>query len=277
MSGAGNDFLVLDAEQERRIAGDPRAWVRRVCRRGLSVGADGVLFVEPLGNDRVRVRFHNPDGSHAFCGNGSRCAARFARIRGYAADSMVLETSVGDVRATVEGDHRVRLVLPAPRDRGTVTVELGDESLSGRAILAGVPHFIVRVASAERAPLERWGPLLRRHPRFGREGSNVDLLAVTSEGHLAVRTWERGVEGETLSCGSGAVAAAYAARLDGGDDWARVLPAAGVPLEVGLPGAPEAPEVAILLGDARWIFEAELGTESTVGISERDGSSRDGR
>ena len=266
MSAAGNDFLVLGSDQAGCIRGDPIDWVRRVCRRGLSVGADGVLFVEPRGDGRVRVRFHNPDGSAAFCGNGSRCAARFSRMRGYAGNEMVLDTAAGDVRARVEGE-RVRLELPAPGNRGRKVLDLSGERIDGRMIVAGVPHFVVRVPSTVQAPLERWGPRVRRHPEFGAEGSNVDLLASTPTGELAVRTWERGVEAETLACGSGAVAAAFAARLDGADEWIRVLPASGVALEVGLPGPREDPTEAILVGDARVIFEAELDAEATSGFT----------
>jgi len=263
MSGAGNDFVVLDAEQSARIEGAPEAWARRVCRRGLSVGADGVLFVEPAGANRVRVRFLNPDGSAAFCGNGSRCAARFAFRRGYAAEAMVLETLIGDVPATVEG-ARVRLELPAPRDLGPVDLELEAESVSGRWIDAGVPHFVVRVASVAGAPLERWGPRVRRDSRFGAAGTNLDVVAEGAARTVTLRTWERGVEGETLACGSGAVAAAFAARLAGGAEWLRIVPASGVPLEVGLPGPAEAPRSAVLVGDARFVFEAALGEEALL-------------
>jgi diaminopimelate epimerase len=154
MSGAGNDFLVLDVEQSRRVEGQLAAWVRRVCRRGLSIGADGVLLVEPAGPDRVRVRFFNPDGSPAFCGNGSRCAARFARERGFAGPAMTLETEIGELSAEVLGE-RVRLTLPAPRDAGVRTVEWEGGRLVGRSIRAGVPHFVVWCESVVGAPLER--------------------------------------------------------------------------------------------------------------------------
>jgi diaminopimelate epimerase len=265
MSGAGNDFVVLDEEQARRLPLAPEAWARRVCRRGLAVGADGVLFVSPAGGDRVRVRFLNPDGSEAFCGNGTRCAARFARRRGYAADEMVLETSAGDVPATVEGES-VRLSLPAPEDRGETTLELAGERLEGRHVVASVPHFVVSVDDAARAPLGRWGPQVRRHPHFGAAGTNLDVIAAAGDGAFRVRTWERGVEGETLACGSGAVAAAFALRLGGAAETLRLIPASGVGLEVGLPGAPAAPRCALLAGDARFVFECELDEEALTGF-----------
>jgi len=262
MSGAGNDFLVLGPEAAARISDNLAAWVRRVCRRRLSVGADGVLLVEPCGADRVRVRFYNPDGSPAFCGNGSRCAARFASLTGLTGERLILETSIGEIRAEVRGSE-VRVALPAPRDGGEVTIELADESIAGRAIDAGVPHFVVFVKGVADAPLDRWGPAIRRHERFGPAGTNVDLVALAPDGSLDLRTWERGVEGETLACGSGAVAAAVAARAGGGPPRSRVVPASGIPLEVELTGPVEAPDAAILTGDARLIFEARLAPEAT--------------
>jgi len=265
MSGAGNDFVALDREQARRIDGDPVAWARRVCRRGLAVGADGVLFVEPAGAGRVRVRFLNPDGSEAFCGNGTRCAARLAQRRGYAGRTMTLLTVVGEVEAVVEGT-RVRLTLPPPTDLGEIALELAGERLDGRYVRAGVPHFVVQVGDVAGAPLWRWGPQVRRHPRFGDEGTNLDVVTAVENGTLALRTWERGVEGETLACGSGAVAAAYAARLSGAAEPLQVIPASGVPLEIGFPGEPGAPRAAMLHGDARFVFETELNDEALRGF-----------
>jgi diaminopimelate epimerase len=268
MSGAGNDFLVLDLEESRRVEGDFVRWVRRVCRRGLSIGADGVLLVAPAGLDRVRVDFFNPDGTPAFCGNGSRCAARFARTRGFAGAKMVLQTEIGDLPAEVLGGQ-VRLTLPAPLDLGSRTLAWEDERLEGRAISAGVPHFVVWTSPVAGAPLALWGPRVRRHPEFGREGSNLDLAARLPGGRLELRTWERGVEGETLACGSGALAAAYALRLEGGPETVTILPASGVPLTVRLPGPASRPDLAILEGDARIVFEGVPGPDATDGFPDR--------
>lgn len=263
MSGAGNDFLVLGAEAA--ALADDRGWIRRVCRRGVSVGADGVLFVARGAGGRIRVAFRNPDGSPAFCGNGSRCAARFARLNGLAGDSMVLETTAGEVEAEVLGE-RVKLRLPPPTDAGQVEIDIGPERLVGRSIVAGVPHFVTWVGEVATAPLARWGPAVRRHPRFAPAGVNVDLVQVDSAEQLRLRTWERGVEGETLSCGSGAVAAAFASRLNGGAACLTALPASGIALEIRLPGPPDRPEAAEVIGDARVIFVGELDPEASRGF-----------
>jgi diaminopimelate epimerase len=265
LSGAGNDFVVIGADEARALGDGLESWVRRVCRRGLSVGADGVVVVEPSGERRVRMRFLNPDGGEAFCGNGSRCAARYAHLRGWVGNApFVLDARVGEIEAQVSG-QTVRLVLPPPRDLGVAALEIGGTRVEGRSIDSGVPHFVVSVADVSSAPLAHWGPTLRRHPRFGAEGTNVDVVSVNQDA-AHVRTWERGVEGETLSCGTGAVAAAHVARIAGAGECVRVMPASGVALTVALPGPPHAPRCAVVEGDARLVFEATLAPESTEGF-----------
>ncbi len=261
MSGAGNDFVLFGPEESRRIAGRETEWARGVCRRGISVGADGILLVDHAGPDRVRVRFHNPDGSAAFCGNGSRCAARFAHATGLAGSPMQLETAIGEVRAEVVAD-RVELTLRPPVDGGALALEVAGVVLSGRRVDAGVPHFVVLVQDPRACPLELWGAAARRHASFGAEGTNVDLAGWTPEGLLALRTWERGVERETLACGSGALAAALVARLSGAGERIRVLPASGSALDVTLPGRPTGPDAAVLAGDARFVFDGWLAAEA---------------
>jgi diaminopimelate epimerase len=262
MSGAGNDFVVFASAAAARL-GDAAAWAPRICRRGLSVGADGVVIVHGRERNRVRVVFHNPDGSVAFCGNGSRCAARFAHVRGLAGSVMVLETAAGEVPATVLGEH-VRLALPPPRDAGAVTLEVRRERLAGRWILAGAPHFVVFVEDPGRFPLERWGPIARHHRRFGPGGVNVDAVGWAGAGTLAVRTWERGVERETLACGSGAVAAAFAA-AGARRRTLRVVPASGIPLEVAFERRAGAVRGVQLTGDARFVFDARLDPGGLAG------------
>lgn len=264
MSGAGNDFVVLEADDAARVE-DFVAWVRAVCRRGLSVGADGVLVVGPAGNRRVQVRFHNPDGGEAFCGNGTRCAARFAWMRDWCGVEAKLLTRAGEVDAEILAD-RVRLHLPPPVDRGRLTLHAEGADLAGRWVTAAVPHFVVPVADLARVPIATLGPAFRRHPHFGEDGTNVDFVAWRRDGSLGIRTWERGVEGETLSCGSGAVAAAFAASLDGAGAEVRVTPWSGIPLRVSFHGPVGAPFGAVLEGDARVLFQATLSPEATQGV-----------
>ena len=256
MSGAGNDFVVLDAEGASAVGPDPASFTRAVCRRGLSVGADGVLIVQTEGDGRVRVDFMNPDGSVAFCGNGTRCAARFASARGYCGSRVVLATAVGDVPAEIDGGI-VRLTLRPPADLGERTLAAGGATWRGRLIDAGVPHFVVEVDDVAQAPLAAIGPVLRRDPAWGAPGANVDLVSRTESGAWRVRTWERGVENETLSCGTGAIAAALAAQIAGAGETVRVVPASGIELQVTI-----RKDVATLSGDARFVFEGTLSAEA---------------
>lgn len=260
MSGAGNDFLVVGPADAARLGADKSGWARRVCARGVSLGCDGVVFVEVLGKDRVGVSFVNPDGSSAFCGNGSRCAARFAYLEGLAGRNMVLATSAGEVPAEILDDG-VRIELGAPVDHGELVIESAGRAHRGRFVTAGIPHFVLFVDAPEAAPLEEWGPALRRHPAFGPPGTNVDLASVRGQ-KVRLRTWERGVEGETLCCGSGAVAAAFAARSHGAPERVEVVPASGISVFVELPGEVGAPRTAILEGEARVLFRGHVDPEA---------------
>jgi diaminopimelate epimerase len=265
MSGAGNDFVVVDASTWDAIPGDREAWVRGVCRRGVSVGADGVLVVGPGEAGRVKVTFFNPDGGEAFCGNGTRCAARYAVVKGIApGPAIVLATAVGEVPAELEGDA-VTLTLLPPQDRGAVDLPNGAGTVTGRFVLAGVPHVVIPVAGLDAYPLVASARAWRRHEAFGPGGANVNVVEQDAAGRVRVRTFERGVEGETLACGTGAVAAAYAARLAGAADPVTIVPASGIPLRVELPGDARNPTVARLSGDARFVFEGRLGREGIMG------------
>ena len=178
---------------------------------------------------------------------------------------MILDTVAGDVAAEMLGE-RVQLTMPAPTDCGPAMVELEDRELSGRRVRAGVPHFVVFVDGSERVSLERWGAAVHRNPLFAPEGTNLDLVQQADDGVLTLRTWERGVDRETLACGSGAIAAAFAARTAANDERIRVMPASGVPLDVAFPGPCGAPISAVLVGDARFVFDGRLHDEALSGF-----------
>jgi len=263
MSGAGNDFVVIERRDGEPFPDDLAAWTRQVCRRRQCVGADGVVVVERVGVDRVRVEFRNPDGTAAFCGNGTRCAARFARLRGITGPNLVLETAAGEVRASVR-DDLVGIALAPPRDDGRWEAEVAAERLEARIVWAGTPHVVIVVDDVGSAPLDRWGPAIRKHGRFAPAGTNVNVVERRDRDVIHVRTWEKGVEGETLCCGSGAIAAAMAVRAGGGPARITVFPRSGSRLEVLLPGPPHAPTEAVLTGDARMVFEGFLHGEATA-------------
>jgi diaminopimelate epimerase len=209
LSGAGNDFVLLDA----RLAELPRllpAWVRAVCRRGVSVGADGVVVIEGKRAGALRVGFYNPDGGrHDFCGNGSRCAARWEALRRGREGEVVMDTDAGRVRARVRAgavESTLAFALGSPRPR---TLRVGSRRVRGYEVVAGVPHFVVLRGVPGGKPLPPEAARLRSHAAFPR-GANVDFVGSPRRGVRPIRTFERGVEAETLACGTGCVAATLA-------------------------------------------------------------------
>lgn len=272
MAGGGNDFLLFEADGSRLSEADSRR-ISLLCRRGLSVGADGALFLSGGGDGRVHLDYYNADGGLAsFCANGTRCAARYAVSRRLVADSeLVLETGWGHIAASVDGETvtlALRDVL-APSEPISLGLEdpqrYSTEGLppTGIPIHVGVPHLVVFVRGDLAAlPIERVGPPLRRHPLLP-EGANVNFVRVSGPGRLEVRTWERGVEAETLSCGSGVVASALVASERGHVE----LPVAcatksGVDLTVNGRLEKDVFTGITLTGDAREVYRAELREEA---------------
>jgi diaminopimelate epimerase len=212
MSGAGNDFVLL--------AGLPRgasgaALARKLCDRRRGIGADGLLVVSRRGR-RVRLDYWNADGSAAFCGNGSRCAALWAAGRGWAkGKAFTLDSARGPLDVRLTGPGRAQVGMPAPRSfhLGRVLKAAG-RSWTVHTVDTGVPHAVVFVPDLEKVPVAALGRELRFHKAHGRAGANVDFVQVRG-GVLRLRTYERGVEDETLACGTGVVAAAAVAFLLG--------------------------------------------------------------
>jgi diaminopimelate epimerase len=262
MSGAGNDFLVW-GESVSVGAAEVDA-IRRLCRRGTGVGADGVLFVFPDGPGRVAADYRNADGSVGrFCGNGTRCAARFAVLKGLARENLIVRTGWGDVPARVDGT-RVTLALPEPVAVGRAVSSLdatGALEREAYALSVGVPHVIAFVADGvdlETLDLARFGPALRRHPEM-REGANANVVQVLGPSRLRVRTWERGVEAETLACGSGNVATAVTACAIGRVKAPVALETrSGQTLRVDFRFEGEIARDVTLAGDARVVYEGTL-------------------
>jgi diaminopimelate epimerase len=262
MHGAGNDFLLFDGRAERSLAAALPPFVPRLCHRRFGVGADGVLLLLPEGEAVVRLLYWNADGSAAaFCANGTRCAARFAAER-WGWRTMALRTGYAEVPAEVEGE-RVTLHLPPPTQvRPWLELAAAGTIVNARPMIVGVPQLVVRVQWPDfwQHPLEPLAPVLRAHPDLGEGGTNVNFVQVR-EGELSVRSWERGVEGETLSCGSGDVAAALVALAEG---WASapapVRTASGRILMVEPEGAPPMCPVC-LSGPAEWVAEGTIHRE----------------
>jgi diaminopimelate epimerase len=215
--GAGNDFVVLDDRGSAFPRGEAcGSLVRELCDRRRGVGADGVLLLrrpERVGQDFTMAYFNADGGEAEMCGNGARCLARFAREFGAAGDRMAFQTCAGPYRAEVRGD-KVAVAFPdIAGEPQPMELEASGRTWDCTFLEAGVPHLVVWLPEVASARVAEWGPGLRRHPRVGPRGANVNFAAAI-EGGLALRTFERGVEGETLACGTGAVATAlcHAAR-----------------------------------------------------------------
>lgn len=230
MHGAANDFVVVD-HREAFLAEPLEGVVRRLCDRRRGVGADGVLLVERDPELDFAMRYFNADGHAAdYCGNGARCVARFALDRGMGrAGEVRFRTAAGVQVARRDERGRGITVRFGHVDRAgePIAVESAGRSFPGRAVRAGVPHFVTGVERVEWVPVQEWGAALRHHPRFEPAGANVDFVARLAPGRLAMRTYERGVEGETLACGSGAMATALWAVAEGEKAPITVLTAGG--------------------------------------------------
>ncbi|MGD9247058.1 MAG: diaminopimelate epimerase [Desulfobacteraceae bacterium] len=214
MSGSGNDFILMDNRDGVVPADNLPQFAERVCRRKLSAGADGLILVEHSENVDFRWRFFNSDGSLAeMCGNGARCVARFAHMNGIAKEVMGFETIAGIIHAQVHGDQ-VKIKMTDPYDW---VVDASLSTASGRvnyiSLNTGVPHVVIEVDDIESTDVVGMGREIRRHPEFAPAGTNVNFLEVKPAGIGRVRTYERGVEDETLACGTGIVASALTLAL----------------------------------------------------------------
>jgi diaminopimelate epimerase len=213
-SGAGNDFVVARGDARSDPIGPELA--RRVCSRRTGVGVDGLILVY-LRPGGIRVRFFNPDGSEfSTCGNGSRCAARFASDEGLGdPDGFVLETPAGEIDARVEGnrvslDYHIDVSLHGP-------IEVAGPSgpVESWLVQIGVPHLVLPLDRLPEGPIDALCRPLRRLDALGPAGANVNLVSLDDISTGAVRTFERGVEAETLACGSGSMASVFALRASG--------------------------------------------------------------
>ncbi|QPJ64223.1 MAG: diaminopimelate epimerase [Candidatus Nitrohelix vancouverensis] len=212
MSGSGNDFVIIDHRKPFIPDDQKRDFVKRVCARRTSVGADGLIFIEPSSNADFRWDFYNDDGSSAeMCGNGGRCAARYAVENKIAGSQLSFETVAGVITADVDGST-VKIKLTKPVDhRPDQSVEVNGETFVIDSLNTGVPHAIIYTNDIENIDVAGIGRGVRFHSQFAPAGTNVDFVQVNDDGSLVVRTYERGVEGETLACGTGVVASALLA------------------------------------------------------------------
>ena len=264
MSGSGNDFVFADGRTSHLDSWTAER-IQTVCARGTGVGADGVAVLEP-GSEPGHVRFHffNMDGSQAeMCGNAALCATRLAAWLELApAAGMVLETDSGEVetRCLEGGGERAEILLPKVGEITAPEIPLAKGELAIHLTRVGVPHLVVEVEDLAGTPILDRGRVLRAHAKAGAAGANVNFVAAEPSG-WAMRTYERGVEAETLACGTGAVACAAILARDGGVrlPW-EVRTASGAILTVSSVSDGGPLRRARLAGEGRMVFRAVLET-----------------
>jgi diaminopimelate epimerase len=260
MSGAGNDFICLD--NRRKTLRLNRGQIARLCDRHFGIGADGLLILEAggAGHD-YRMRYHNADGGEAeMCGNGARCFARFAQaVTGTDKPKISFKTGAGIVTAEYLGDEvRVGLTPPGPMQLSRA-IPTGEGDLEVHTVNTGVPHAVLFVKDVDAVDVLKLGAELRWHREFQPRGTNVNFAERLSGRKLRVRTYERGVEGETLACGTGVTAAALvAAEVFGIRSPIQVQVRGGDQLEVHFDGKPTQAKNVRLQGPATFVFDGEI-------------------
>ena len=261
MNGAGNDFVMLD-NRDLSLRLD-REQIARLCDRHRGIGADGLLLVEPAtdGGD-FKMRYHNADGGEAeMCGNGARWFGRFVnRLHRETLSCIRFETLAGMISAEFEGDQ-VRINMSTPHGlRLGQTLEVAGQTLTVHSVNTGVPHAVVFVDDLEAVDVRKLGAGLRYHAAFAPKGTNANFARETGPGAISIRTYERGVEDETLACGTGMVACGLVHHeLTGAGAPVAVTVRGGDTLRVGFDEErPHEYQNVTLFGPADFVFEGEV-------------------
>ena len=263
MNGAGNDFVMLDnRDGALALSGDT---IAKLCDRHRGVGADGLLLVEPASDGAdFRMRYYNADGGEAeMCGNGARCFARYANLlAGGALKTLSFETLAGLISAEFLGDQ-VRINMSQPHSlKLQQTLDVKGDSLQVHSVNTGVPHAVVFVSDLENVDVRGWGAGLRYHEAFKPKGTNANFVKVVDANSIEIRTYERGVEDETLACGTGMVACALIHHeLNGATSPVSVKVRGGDTLQIGFEKQGDAYSNVTLLGPADFVFAGELAVE----------------
>lgn len=208
MVGAGNDFVVIDGKLKGMSA-----LAKKICDRKTGIGADGMLVLEKSKIADFRMRVFNADGSEAeMCGNGLRCAVLFAGIK----RKVKVETKAGIYEGEITAKNKVKVKMQEPKDlRLNFPINVCGREIKVSFVDTGVPHAVVFVEGLEKINPEEIGPEIRHHDEFKPKGANVNFVELIDDANIKIRTYERGVEGETLACGTGSVASAIISRVEG--------------------------------------------------------------
>jgi diaminopimelate epimerase len=259
MNGAGNDFILIDNR-----AGDirlDRSQIARLCDRHRGIGADGILLLEkPPNRADFRMRYFNADGGEAeMCGNGARCFARFANKIAGAQKKISFETPAGVIAADLVNDL-VTLQMTEPTDlRTDMKLPVTNEEKTVHFINSGVPHVVIPVSRVDDVDVSREGSAVRYHKMLSPNGANVNFIEKRGPNKIAVRTYERGVEDETLACGTGVVASALIfAIIEEANGPITVIARGGDELQVGFEKNDNQFRSVTLTGPAEFVFEGSI-------------------
>ena len=264
MNGSGNDFILIDNMNGLIKDEELSRFVERVCRRRESVGADGLILVTRSDRYDFGWRFLNADGGEVeMCGNGGRCVSRFAFLKGIAGPKMTFETLAGPISAEVEG-RTVKILMPGPKG---LKMDIDLEGHQGWKtvdfINTGVPHVVVQVEDISSHPVTEQGRVIRYHDLFSPEGTNANFMRQTGPDQLKIRTYERGVEDETLACGTGAIACALVASIRGMvNSPVKVTTRGGEDLTIHFQRNGDSFNEVWLQGDTSIVYQAQLHHEA---------------
>jgi len=266
MSGCGNDFILLDHRKKFLADAELKKFASKICSHRLSVGGDGLILLESAksGDADFSWRLFNADGSEAeFSGNGGRCAARLAYLLKIAPAQMTFETLAGRIKAQIHGEN-ITIQFPKPNDlRLGLKIPVDGETYEGHFLNTGVPHLVYILSDLEKAAVLPLGRKSRHHAMFQPSGTNVNFISVKDPHRIEMRTYERGVEDETLACGTGAVASALiAGALGEVSSPVSLKQRSGQVLEVAFDWNGSQFGQVFLSGEARMIYEGQLWEEA---------------
>ena len=269
LSASANDFIVLD-NRDNSFSDVASEIAERVCARRYSIGADGLILVENSKHATVRIRYINPDGEEFnTCGNGGRCAARYTHLFVKPDQHITMETNIGVVKAQIV-NRAVHLQLVKPTEiKLNLELLLEGKTYRGHYVQVGDPHFVVpfeNIRNIDFVPLAR---KLRHHEGLGPAGANVHFIEPIARNRIKIRSFERGVENETLACGSGCVSSAVSTFREGKTDPPVTFePQSGIPVAVHFEASEDLGEI-FLEGDARLVYRGEFTREALLGFPEK--------
>lgn len=260
MHGAGNDFILID-DRKQTFPDQDHPLIHRLASPKYGVGSEGVILIQPSETADFRMRFYNPDGNEVeMCGNGARCVARLAHEIGVAPKSMCFDTVAGLISAEVLGNDQIRLTMTPPTGLElNAELDVQGQSMPYHFVNSGVPHVVLEVEDMQTIEIATIGAAIRYHDHFKPKGTNVNFIQCTGPDRLTVRTYERGVEAETLACGTGMVACGLVAgSLGRVTTPVKITCASGDVLEVNYQSTPEGPKDVTLTGPAVHVFEGHI-------------------